>query len=126
MKFALYQIRITDAEVDLINATGDFNSVPKKAIALKMDMDFRGEKIGALASEAWEAGYYSHVANIKANDYNEVFEIGNIGPEQNIERLDRMHSVSVGDVIVGEDGTMAVVASVGFVAFGFRPEFAAA
>ena len=125
MKFAIYQIRITDAEVDLINATGDFNSVPKKALALKMDMDFEGHKIGGYADEAWEAGYYTHVANIEANGYNEVFQIGNIGPEENIERLERMHSISVGDVIVGEDGTLAVVAPNGFVQFGYNPKMAA-
>lgn len=124
-KFAIYQIQLTDAEVDLINKTGDFNAVPKKALKLKMDMDFEGHRIGGFADEALEAGYYTHVANIEADDYNEVFETGNIGPEQNIERLGRMHSISVGDVIVGEDGTVAVVAPVGFVAFNHRPKMAA-
>ena len=125
MKFAIYQIRITDAEVDLINATGDFNSVPKKKAKIDMEFDFAGHKIGGLADAAWEAGYYTHVANIEADGYNEVFQIGNIGPEENIERLQRMHSISVGDVIVGEDGTLAVVAPIGFVQFGYNPKMAA-
>ena len=125
MKFAIYQIRITDAEVDLINATGDFNSVPKKKAKIDMEFDFAGHKIGGLADAAWEAGYYTHVANIEADDYNDVFQIGNIGPEENIERLERMHSISVGDVIVGEDGTLAVVAPIGFVQFGYNPKMAA-
>lgn len=124
-KFAIYQIQLTDAEVNRINETCDFNSVPKKALALKMDVDFAGHKIGGYADEAMSLGYYSHVANIEAKDFDQVFEIGNIGPEQNIERLGRMHSVSVGDVIVDEEGSMAVVAPVGFVQFGFRPALAA-
>jgi len=124
MKFAVYQIQLTNAEIDLINANGH-GAVAKQKIKLNMTMDFDGHRIGGLASEAMEAGYYTHVANITADDYNGVFEIGNIGPERNIERLTRMSSVSVGDVIVGEDGTMAVVASVGFVAFGFNPKMAA-
>lgn len=124
MKFAIYQIQLTDEQVDTINAKGH-NSVPAHKMKLDMTMDFSGHKIGGLASESWEAGYYKHVCNINAEDYNEVFEIGNIGPEQNIERLARMSSISVGDVIVGEDGTLAVVASMGFVAFGCRPEMAA-
>jgi hypothetical protein len=125
MKFAIYQIQITDEQIDLINSTGDFGAVPAKKAQLDMQMDFSGNKIGGLASDAWDAGYYTHVANIEADNYNEVFEIGNIGPEENIERLTRMSSISVGDVIVGEDGTVAVVASVGFVAFGFNPKMAA-
>lgn len=124
MKFAIYQIQLTDAQIDLINAKGH-SAVPAQKAKLDMTMDFDGGKIGGLASDAFDAGYYTHVANIEAEDYNDVFEIGNIGPEQNIERLARMSSISVGDVIVGEDGTMAVVASMGFVAFGFNPSMAA-
>ena len=41
-----------------------------------------------------------------------------MGPEQNIERLAQMSSVSVGDLIVDEDGDKYVVAS-----FGFDPVF---
>jgi hypothetical protein len=44
---------------------------------------------------------YRHVANITADGLNEVFHIGNMGPENKIERLRSMHSVSVGDVIIG-------------------------
>ena len=43
---------------------------------------------------------YEIVCEIEAADLDEVFEIGNVGPEENIVRLDRMHSVSVGDVIL--------------------------
>ena len=125
MKFAIYQIQITNEQIDIINSTGDFGAVPAFKAKQDMQMDFSGNRIGGFASEAFEAGYYTHVANIEAEDYNEVFEIGNIGPEQNIERLTRMSSISVGDVIVGEDGTLAVVAPMGFVAFGFNPKMAA-
>lgn len=48
--------------------------------------------------------HYSKVCEIVAEDLNEVFEIGNIGPEDKITRLDRMHSISVGDVIRVEEG----------------------
>lgn len=124
MKFAIYQIQLTDAQYDLINSEG-FSAVPAQIAKMDMNMDFDGNKIGGLASDAFEAGYYTHVANIEAKDYNACFEVGNIGPEENIERLSRMSSLSVGDVIVGEDGTMAVIAPVGFVAFSFNPKMAA-
>lgn len=124
MKFAVYQIQLTDDQRRTINAKGH-DAVPAQKTKLDMTMDFGGSKIGGLASDAWDRGYYTHVANITADNYNEVFEIGNVGPEQNIERLARMYSISVGDMIIGEDGSMAVVASFGFHLIGFRPELAA-
>ena len=117
MKFAIYQIQITEAQRKTINESKDFDAVPAFAAKIKMKTHFSGNKIGGLASEAFEAGYYTHVANITAEDYNDCFEVGNIGPEENIERLGRMSSLSVGDVIVAEDGTVAVIDPVGFVAF---------
>ncbi len=125
MKFSIYQIQLTSAQRKTVNESGDFDSVPAFAAKTKMSMDFSGNKIGGLAYDAFDAGYYTKVANIEAEDYNQCFEIGNIGPEQNITRLGRMSSLSVGDVIVGEDGTVAVIAPMGFVAFSFNPKMAA-
>jgi len=125
MKYAIYQIRITDAEFDLINEKG-FDAVPAKKAKIDMEFDFRGTKIGGLAYDAFvEKGYYTHVANIEASSPNEVFQVGNIGPENQIERLDRMHSISVGDVIVDEEGQCIVVAPIGFVSFNHNIKFAA-
>ena len=122
MKFAVYQIQFTDAQYTAINSG---ENIPAFEARNAMMMDFRGHKIASLASEAFEAGYYTHVCNIEAKDYEEVFHIGNIGPEESIERLSRMSSLSVGDVVVGEDGTVAVVAPVGFVAFSYNPKMVA-
>lgn len=120
MIYQVYQIHLTNEDIDLINSTGDHNAVP--ANGLKQKMAFARDNIGGYAGEAWDAGYYTHVANITAENYDQVFEIGNIGPEQNIERIARMHSVSVGDMIIAEDGTQVVVADFGFVAIGHKPE----
>ena len=125
MKFAVYQIQLTAAQRKTVNESGDFDSVPAFAAKTKMSMDFSGNKIGGLASDAFDAGYYTHVANITAEDYNDCFEVGNIGPDENIERLGRMSSLSVGDVIVAEDGTVAVIAPMGFVAFSHNPKVTA-
>jgi len=122
MKFAVYQIQMTKAISDAVNA-GEI--VPSFEAKNKMNIDFSGNKIGGLASDAFDAGYYTHVANIEAEDYNDCFEVGNIGPDENIERLGRMSSLSVGDVIVAEDGTVAVIAPIGFVAFSHNPKIAA-
>tara|TARA_B100000212_G_scaffold316157_1_gene270852 strand:+ start:447 stop:767 length:321 start_codon:yes stop_codon:yes gene_type:complete len=56
---------------------------------------------------------YVHVANIATSDFNTAFEIGNIGPEGDINRLDSMHSISVGDILVSET-EQVIVAPSGF------------
>ena len=61
-----------------------------------MSHDFDGDSIAILAKNAFIAGYYTHTANIEASDLEDVFKIGNVGPETSIERLGNMFSVSVG------------------------------
>ena len=81
----------------------------------KMTLDFKGEKIAELAEEGLRKGMYVHVADIEANDMNEVFQIGNIGPEERIDRKADMYSISVGDLIEDENGSISVVAAFGFI-----------
>ena len=57
---------------------------------------------------------YVHVANIATDDLNKAFEIGNIGPEGDINRKASMHSISVGDILVDENNKPFVVAPAGF------------
>ena len=110
MNYKLYQIQLTEAEYNKINAEGH-NSVPKHKA--KLDMSFT-DKVAELASDAFAKGYYTHVSNIEAEGLEGVFEVGNIGPESSIERLGKMHSVSVADVVETPEGVRHVVASVGF------------
>ena len=108
--YKLFQIRLTEAEVDMINAKGH-DSVPKQRARLGMSW---AKDIGKVSADAFAAGYYDHVANITANDLEGVFHTGNMGPEENIERLNQMHSVSVGDIVEDIKGVKHVVADVGF------------
>ena len=110
MNYKLYQIHLTEAEHNQVNAEGH-NSVPKHR--LKLDMSFN-DNVAELASDAFSKGYYTHVSNIEAEGLEGVFEVGNIGPESSIERLGKMHSVSVADVVETPEGVRHVVASVGF------------
>jgi len=110
MKYAIYQVALTKSEIDTINSEGH-DAVPRHAMKLKMDFS---EDAGGIASRMYGQGYYDHVANITASDLEGVFHVGNMGPEENIERLHNMHSVSVGDLIIDESGNKNVVASVGF------------
>ena len=63
---------------------------------------------------------YEEVAAIEADTLDEVFEIGNIGPDEKIKRFDfqPMHSISVGDVIRNDKYECYVVASCGFERLG--------
>ena len=58
--------------------------------------------------------HYEHVANLDAEDLNEAFQIGNIGPEEAYTRFKPMHSVSVGDILVDENNDVHIVASFWF------------
>lgn len=108
--YKLYQIRLTDQEVDMVNDLGH-GSVPKQVA--KLDMPF-ADNTQELAEDAFNAGYYTHVANIQAKDLEDVFRVGNLCVEDQIERLDFMASPSVGDVIVDEND-FYVIARFGFI-----------
>ena len=110
--FKLYQIHLTDAEIDLINEEGH-DAVHKQS--LKLDMSFSKNDTGTVAADAFNRGYYTHVSNITADNLEGVFHTGNMGPEENIERLSRMYSVSVGDIVEDVDnGSFHIVAGMGF------------
>ena len=111
MKFKLYQIHLTEAEYNKVNAEGH-NSVPKHLT--KLDMSFAKNDTGSLSKKAMDNNWYTHVSNITADSMEQVFEIGNIGPEENIERLAPMYSGSVSDVVENEDGKQFVCASIGW------------
>ena len=111
MKYKIFQIKLTDAEVDLINEKGH-DSVHKQS--LKLDMNLRKNDTGRIAADAFNRGYYTHVANITADTLEGVFHIGNMGPEENIERMSRMHSISIGDIVETADGEQSVFATFGF------------
>jgi hypothetical protein len=58
---------------------------------------------------------YRMVALVDAKTLDDVFNVGNIGPESKIERVESMHSVSVGDIIQDViDNKTFVVAKYGF------------
>lgn len=85
------------------------------------DVTIKGEVEGSLF-----IAHYERVCTIEASDLNEVFEIGNIGPEEKITREAgvRMHSISVGDVIGDDEGRLFIVKPFGFDRFNEYKECA--
>jgi hypothetical protein len=71
---------------------------------------------------ARDSKYWDHVCDIDAKDLEDVFHIGNMGPEFSIVRHAKMHSVSVGDIVVSPDNMAFMVAGFGFDPILFYPE----
>ncbi len=104
--FSVFQIVIDKDLSDLINKEGHNCHVKSKArMEAMMDGDVR---LGIMHD------CYTKVAEVVADDLEHVFEVGNIGPEDRITRLDKMHSISVGDIVADADGNCSVVCNVGF------------
>lgn len=104
MKFTVYQIDLDDEQ---------YENPELRNIYLDCVMNPTAEII--------ENGreFFNKVCVIEAVTFEHVFEIGNIGPNQSIKRFRPMRSVSVGDVIVREDGVSKFVAPFGFGSVSF-------
>ena len=109
MQYTVKQIHLTDDQINQVNTNPDV--IP----------DFYKRYLDAtmfpMSAEVIQAAYddYKVVAKIDAYDLEEVFKIGNgMGDKTAITRLAPMHSVSVGDIVVTEDGKEYYVASFGF------------
>ena len=108
MKYTVHQINLTDEQVNEVNSSDTYPAF----YTTYLNTTFRPQSDAIL--DAINAGMYKPVAVIEADDHNGVFHIGNLGPEDKIERLDQMHSVSVGDIIEDDKGDIVYVDSCGF------------
>jgi len=97
----------------VLQVTKQFLRENAEAAALNFEARFTGDIDPIFFLKA-----YKEVCAIEAEDLDEVFKIGNIGPEEKIERFDRMHSISVGDVIRDDRGRCFVVSPIGFKRLG--------
>jgi hypothetical protein len=101
----VYQIQLTDAEVDALNRGEQFEK--GKAYFSRM-FD------GTFKPEIFE--HYTHVANVATDNMEQAFELMNLwNDETKVERLGRCSSMSVGDILE-VDGQRFRCASFGFTA----------
>ena len=100
MKYQIYQIQLSDLDEKndaLLNAYHLISIKPTE------------ERISA------SFNLFNKVAIIDANDLEDAFTISNLGEEEHlIERLDSMHSLSVGDVLIDEENKAFYVDTFGF------------
>ena len=122
MNYKVYQSRLTDAEVEKVNAEGH-DSVPKQMRRLNLSMVYNktdAEKVEMVA-EAWSAEDFDHVANVTGNCLEDVFCATNApNMERFVERLAPMHSLSVGDVVQDDEGRLHLCDTAGFLALDFQ------
>ena len=108
--YHIFQITLDDATVDLINSEGWTSSI--KATAYSRAMVHGDPAIGLTHD------LYDKVAEVLGDSLDDVFRIGNIGPEHPDEDItvgtDGMRSISVGDIIADDHGSRWVVATFGF------------
>lgn len=100
MKYKVYQIILSENIIEAVNAGEDdakFNAY-RKAL---LNADNVNEDLFE---------YYSHVANVEAESPAEVFDIMHHGYNSHIELIiDDYKSMSVGDLIIDENGDVVVV-----------------
>lgn len=108
--FKVHQVTLSDGDCLWVNGLGWDGAAEKSpTIAAYMLATLKRKY-----QQAFQTGEFKHVATIEANDLEEVFEIGNIGPEHLITRHAPMRSVSAGDVIETPEGEFFAVAPMGF------------
>ncbi len=100
MKFYVFQFAVED-HLTLGNFTD-------KSVELEYFKTLRGDV-------SWETfqDKFKCVCSIEADDLDGVFHIGNVGPEEKIERFGKMTSVSVGNIIQA-NGRYMIVKPFGF------------
>jgi len=104
----VYQIQLTDQEIDVVNGGGDYTPRIKAYFDRSFESSFKAENFQ----------HYTHVANVDTNEMENAFEAMNLWEEsiffEDIFKLGRCSSMSVGDILEMEDGSKYRCASFGF------------
>ncbi len=103
----VYQIQLTDAEIAAVN-NGETSDRIKAYFDRSFESTFKAENFQ----------YYTHVANVDVDGFEQAFEAMNLWEESSlfdrVERLGLCSSMSVGDIVADHDGTLYRCASFGF------------
>ena len=102
----VYQIQLTNAEIDMINS-GETSVRIKAYFDRSLESNFKAENFQ----------YYTHVANVDTNDMENAFEAMNLWEEsiyfEDVFKLGRCSSMSVGDILES-NGQLYRCSSFGF------------
>ena len=109
----VYQLHLSDAHVNELNAAGDWGKVSWGKAYMNMTFgDYSQESLQVLI----DAGIVKHTKTINTTDLDEAFDIGNyMGDNSKIVWQTKSSSVSVGDIFVdAQTNSGHVVANFGF------------
>lgn len=99
----VYQISLTDAEIDMINS-GETSDRIKAYFDRSLEGKFKAENFQ----------YYTHVATVDTRDMEKAFEYMNLWNSDNVQKVTRaVSSMSVGDILES-NGQLYYCASFGF------------
>ena len=108
----VYQIQLTDAEIDAINRDESFPKA-KAFFDRSFESTFKPENFQ----------YYTHVANVDVDGFEQAFRAMNLWEDdENFDRVEIVtadgfcNSMSVGDILEDHDGKLYRCASFGFTA----------
>ena len=106
-KITIYQIQLTDEQIDMINAQGH-DSVPAQKARMDVMFGSEGFKVENLK-------YYTAVMMVDAQELEEAFELTNLWNDNSrvVRYGARQSSSSVGDIF-GKDGRYYMVDNFGF------------
>lgn len=101
----VYQIRLTNEEVDIINSDGEYTPRIKAFFNRSFERTFTAEDIQ----------HYTHVATVDTDDMEEAFKAMNLWDNSaEVLRNGPCSSMSVGDILELADGSKYRCASFGF------------
>ena len=102
----VFQIQLTNEEVDIINSDGEYTP--------KIKAFFGREFISTFDAAIFQ--YYTHVANVDTNDMEEAFKAMNLWDDAaEVQKVAPWSSsMSVGDILELENGERYRCASFGF------------
>jgi hypothetical protein len=110
----VYQIQITNEEIDIINSDGEYTPRIKAFMDRSFESTFKAENFE----------HYTHVANVDVDGFEQAFRAMNLWEDdENFDRIQlvgagnfRCQSMSVGDIVADHDGKLYRCASFGFTA----------
>ncbi|MGA1739124.1 MAG: hypothetical protein ACO4AM_07575 [Candidatus Nanopelagicaceae bacterium] len=103
----VYQIQLTDNEIDTINSDGEYTPRIKAFFDRSFERTFKAENFK----------YYDHVATVDTDSMEDAFTLMNLWEDPyKVSKIPtrRCSSMSVGDILEMEDGTLYRCASFGF------------
>jgi len=109
--YKLFQISVPREQYDEVNKLGWSEAM------VKYPLIEASQALRMAGSEAYVTEYdalFTHVADLDADNLEEAFRLHNFQEEDKITRYAKQHSLSVGDICVGEYGDVHICDNFGW------------